>query len=598
MSSYEDIRDVHLNLTTLIALRSKLKKRVRDEDPDYRGFKCEKKINEYACKACEESSSKQISDHNIKYLNRFPLQCPESSNEEKVKRVRNKFSKLQTDKGYECVQCAKFFATRQSYRTHQRKEHDNERFVCDLCGKVLTEIASLRNHRRTHSGEKPFMCEDCGKNFSSKKLLRTHERVHSGEKPNKCPTCDKRFAQRAALNTHMKYHSGVRPHVCSICQKGFITRTLLKNHLKKHGVTVNLSSDEKCFLHLSDNLNIEELEENYICDICSCIFRKKEDFLGHNWNACGNIFRCCRCNVPFNTLNELHRHAHNHKIEEADEEIEEIVLNYDGQLVSIPKQNLVDSDELLYVLDDSQCVNEVVVEDQASYQQRRELSKNVEVVRLDHGYMLQNTEQEEEGKSFETSVVKTSNKKNDGTSKQRANILKKRHELPDFTSTNYIYIQANEEIDIPHYKCLRCEQLFINKFVFFRHIEKGKCYINNCDVCSATFAKNSDFYLHYTVFHTDRAVCNFCFRTFMYEKNVKEHMLRHLDQFRHRCEECNKGFYTVREYRNHYKNRHMGIRHKCEFCSRTFADEYYFKRHIATHSNSNIIVEFDVSPGE
>ncbi|KAL3284275.1 hypothetical protein HHI36_018433 [Cryptolaemus montrouzieri] len=351
-----------------------------------------------------------------------------------------------------------------------------------------------------------------------------------------------------------------------------------------------IKSISRCDLIMSDSCKYDE-ETNYKCGICFSIFRNKAAFFGHLMSPCGKTFLCCKCNISFKTLSDLYEHSDKHKSEDS-EEIEEVVLDYDGQLVSIPKQNLVETNELLFVLDDAQCVNEVVIEDQPY--QKSDVSEAVRIVQLEHGYMLRNDEENYDEPSIVTKVRRSPNKKIYNSPKPKANILKRRHELPDFTSSNYVYLPACEDIDVPVYKCLRCEQLFINKFVFFRHIEKGKCYINNCDVCTASFSKNSDFYLHYVVSHTDRAICNFCYRTFMYEKNVKEHMLRHLDQFRHRCEECNKGFYTVREYRNHYKNRHMGIRHKCDICSRTFADEYYFKRHVATH-NSNVVVELDVT---
>ncbi|XP_030752793.1 zinc finger Y-chromosomal protein 2-like isoform X15 [Sitophilus oryzae] len=243
--------------------------------------------------------------------------------------------------------------------------------------------------------------------------------------------------------------------------------------------------------------------------------------------------------------------------------------------------------------EDQNCVNEVVIQDNEPEQLSKKV-RPVDLVALEHGYML--PELPPITKVVKKTVlipiknpaaILAANKPLNSVPKPpRARQPKKRHEVPNFSATGYILVEANDGLDTIHYKCERCEQIFINKFGFFRHIEKGKCYINNCDVCMATFSKNGEFYTHYIEQHTDRAICNFCFRTFMYEKNVKEHMLRHLDQFRHRCEDCSKGFYTVREYRNHYKNRHMGIRHKCEICDRSFADEYYFKKHFATHSHN------------
>lgn len=344
--------------------------------------------------------------------------------------------------------------------------------------------------------------------------------------------------------------------------------------------------------------------------MCSQVFASKKAFLEHHVNQIGGKFTCCKCEASFKTGAELYQHYDEHKTE-TDVIIQESVeFDYSENVEAVMNIPGEETSELLYILDDTQCVNEVVIEGEEGVHEVAEREgkqqENYTIVQLEHGYMLPKVfkGQLESSKrikkdSSDTLVFESDTEAENvivtkPTTSRRISYVaqarrlqpKRRHEVPDFSATNYIILNPNEDVDMVHYKCLRCEQLFINKFVFFRHIEKGKCYVNACDVCNATFNKNSEFYEHYLVEHTDRAICNFCFRTFMYEKNVKEHMLRHLDQFRHRCEECNKGFYTVREYRNHYKNRHMGIRHKCEICGRSFADEYYFKRHIATHAKA------------
>ncbi|XP_018335321.1 zinc finger protein 667 isoform X12 [Agrilus planipennis] len=365
--------------------------------------------------------------------------------------------------------------------------------------------------------------------------------------------------------------------------------------------------------HLSNDYDQETSQSGtqmiYECEICTQIFGCKKEFLKHHVSKIDNTFNCCRCHVSFYDTNDLYEHYDVHKndpivISENEFDCTENI----EAVMNIPNEESINdssSNELLYILDDSQCVNEVVIDEVSeltSVKQENSSSKHENsyaIVQFEHGYVLPKLLKEQIDPKRKETVRKEGpfvTVKTQKGSKNETSLLikrtagtprllqpKRRHEMPDFSATNYIILNPNEEVDIPHFKCLRCEQLFINKFVFFRHVEKGKCFVNTCDVCSATFNKNSEFYNHYIIEHTDRAICNFCFRTFMYEKNVKEHMLRHLDQFRHRCEECNKGFYTIREYRNHYKNRHMGIRHKCEVCGRSFADEYYFKRHVATH---------------
>ena len=80
-------------------------------------------------------------------------------------------------------------------------------FECNQCGKKLASKQSLTWHLRVHSGEKPFSCSQCGKAFTQKGHLTTHLRVHSGEKPFACSQCGKAFARKSNLNRHVRVHS-------------------------------------------------------------------------------------------------------------------------------------------------------------------------------------------------------------------------------------------------------------------------------------------------------------------------------------------------------------------------------------------------------
>ncbi|XP_022920208.1 transcription factor E4F1-like isoform X4 [Onthophagus taurus] len=329
----------------------------------------------------------------------------------------------------------------------------------------------------------------------------------------------------------------------------------------------------------------------YECELCVEVFPTENAFLSHytKEDVCGLL--CCVCDAIFLSMDDLVEHQQTHSMENIVVEPGEIQFEQYNEnveaVLNIPSDEVIvdpTTNDLVYILDDSSCVNEVVIEEtnqQDGQKTSKSSSDNAVVVHTDHVYMMSPQQDL-------TNSADSKKKRNYVASKGRQPAPKRRHEVPDFSASNYVVLTPNSDVDVVHYKCLRCEQLFISKFVFLRHIEKGKCFVNNCDVCPAIFERNSEFYDHYVTAHTDRAICTFCFRTFMYEKNVKEHMLRHLDQFRHRCDVCNKGFYTLREFRNHYKNRHMGIRHRCAICGRSFADEYYFKRHIATHSKIEV----------
>lgn len=329
--------------------------------------------------------------------------------------------------------------------------------------------------------------------------------------------------------------------------------------------------------------------EQYECGICSSIFSTKNDFIKKHLNLFAKKLTCCKCNKMFSEADDLYDHHEVHKLdydilyeEQQSSEGEELIVMKAGQHLVEVRQP--DGTDMVYIMDESdQNLDDVFPDEEIIEEEEEEELEQVEkikkqkkskkllkpgqLVNMEHGYVQS----------------ETGAKRQYPSPKPRATPLRRRHQVPDFSATEYIVMEPNEELSDIHYKCQRCEQLFINKFGFFRHIEKGKCYVNGCDVCSCSFPSNSAFREHYLLEHPDRAICHFCFRTFMYEKNVKEHVMRHLDQFRHKCDQCNKGFYTVREYRNHYRNRHMGVRHTCEVCGRSFADEYYFRKHRDTH---------------
>ena len=379
---------------------------------------------------------------------------------------------------------------------------------------------------------------------------------------------------------------------------------MLANDPAKHAVQFTRSTHISFIYRFYPLLNDTP---HFECEICSSVFLTRKEVEAHHTRRQNSLYICCNCDDTFESLTSLSDHHQVHKTYKQIE-IEAVLTDLNFEEYTEEVQAVLDISsndsrtEYLYILDDSQCVNEVVIEDteniQRSIQTRQENSSELNssydntlprVTREQSSSRKiskksRNSENADDDDSSLSVVAQPSTSIDKTFKSTKVRHQKRRHDSPNFFTPSYIMLNPNEEVDVAHIKCLRCEQLFISKFVFFRHIEKGKCFVNSCDVCPAYFTKNSDFYSHYVIEHTDRAICNFCFRTFMYEKNVKEHMLRHLDQFRHRCEECHKGFYTVREYRNHYKNRHMGIRHSCSECGRSFADEYYFKRHIATHN--------------
>ena len=107
-------------------------------------------------------------------------------------------------------------------------------FECNQCGKKLASKQSLIQHLRLHSGKKPFTCSQCGKTFSTKCGLTQHNRIHLREKPFACNQCDKKLASKHSLIQHLRLHSGEKPFACSQCGKAFSTKCGLTKHFRIH----------------------------------------------------------------------------------------------------------------------------------------------------------------------------------------------------------------------------------------------------------------------------------------------------------------------------------------------------------------------------
>lgn len=106
--------------------------------------------------------------------------------------------------GIQCNYCPKQFATKESYRSHQKKSHGVKKWACEFCGRCFAERGTLTNHRRTHTKETPFGCETCGRRFSHRATLLNHKKTHNKFRVHGCGHCGKRFHRKSNLNRHVQ----------------------------------------------------------------------------------------------------------------------------------------------------------------------------------------------------------------------------------------------------------------------------------------------------------------------------------------------------------------------------------------------------------
>ena len=90
-------------------------------------------------------------------------------------------------------------------KSHQSVHNTQRGFTCQACEKWFPTRTALVRHERTDTGEKPFGCNSRHRAFAQKEILLRHLMTHSGrQKPFQCQHCEKSFTQREALKIHIR----------------------------------------------------------------------------------------------------------------------------------------------------------------------------------------------------------------------------------------------------------------------------------------------------------------------------------------------------------------------------------------------------------
>ncbi|KAK9886600.1 hypothetical protein WA026_017523 [Henosepilachna vigintioctopunctata] len=171
-------------------------------------------------------------------------------------------------------------------------------YTCQICQKSYANIDKLNKHQQIHSTVSPFKCEHCKKSFSSKFKLVRHMLIHSDRKPFSCTVCERTFHRKDHLKNHIKVHSPTKK--VYICEK---------EHCKKEYTSL-LSYKKHSALHAAQEGSLE-------CQICSSVFRTKDDILFHLKIHAGSRtvkdpnekkYRCEHCDRKFFTKKDVRRH--------------------------------------------------------------------------------------------------------------------------------------------------------------------------------------------------------------------------------------------------------------------------------------------------
>lgn len=111
-----------------------------------------------------------------------------------------------------CPLCGKTFMTKTAVRSHMQY-HKDKKYQCHVCRIKMADLDKMKEHIVRVHESKPqktdgkFNCEECGKGFARKDTLDDHVRVHHTKETRRvwsCDTCEMRFTRQGYLEQHLK----------------------------------------------------------------------------------------------------------------------------------------------------------------------------------------------------------------------------------------------------------------------------------------------------------------------------------------------------------------------------------------------------------
>ena len=84
----------------------------------------------------------------------------------------------------------------QERKKNHKSQNEKKSFKCKLCNiTIKNDRWKLKRHMKTvHENRKDYQCEQCGKSYAQKDTLKKHENgVHFKMKPYECEICGKAY---------------------------------------------------------------------------------------------------------------------------------------------------------------------------------------------------------------------------------------------------------------------------------------------------------------------------------------------------------------------------------------------------------------------
>ena len=149
--------------------------------------------------------------------------------------------------------------------------------------------------------------------------------------------------------------------------------------------------------------------------------------------------------------------------------------------------------------------------------------------------------------------------------------------------------QAEEKVDEPVFKCVKCNNILASKGLLETHIQEKHEPLYECDIC--VFRSKSVIKLeqHKENVHNKNNTCNKCRETFTNDDHLKKHMEIHEQKSRREefnCDTCDFQNTKRNALKNHLErspgHKPCSKTYECRNCKTVFSSYY----HLMTHKNN------------
>lgn len=384
---------------------------------------------------------------------------------------------------------------------------------------------------------KPHRCEYCMDvvSFDDPDLLNDHyNALHSTDFPYLCPKCEKCFDSKFKRNVHAKCHYRILVE-CDICGKKVRGgKPMMAQHNELHHIEI----DRECptcgkifpkatLKSFNYHMSWHDDAKLHKCKYCEKKFVQITHLVVHEKSHTGAcVHQCCECGIDFMNDDLLKEHK------------------------KIHEQPIVEEDQKVPIACNTQ---------QSAINTRTKFCEVCE-------------------KYFRSSFnLRMHNYKAHGGAP--VPVVKQEMKLK----------RHNYTVPVKPFKCSKCPETFLLHTQLVMHIKKhdeNKPF--KCSICPKSFKKDKYLRCHIDGVHLKKKahICTICGSAFTLIQNLSEHIaLKHKGEVprEHKCEICYKEFITEKSLKNHML-RHSDVKpFECLLCNKKFRQSIVLKAHVKGH---------------